>query len=76
MRKLKKFTLAEGHALSSSEMAMLEGGDFISFYCYYEYAPCAILYPTGISTGTCHWGYTPDEEHPDLYRYKLYCLAN
>ena len=39
MRKLKKFTLAEGHELSAEEMAMLEGGDFIPFSCNYPHLP-------------------------------------
>ena len=55
MRKLKKFTLAEGHALSSSEMAMLEGGDFISFKCVNEYAPCVVMAYEGVYTGTCQY---------------------
>ena len=55
MRKIKSFSLAQGHELSCEEMAMLEGGDFISFYCQNEYAACAIYEGDGVSTGTCYF---------------------
>ena len=55
MRKLKTFSLSQGHQLSCEEMAMLEGGDFISFYCYTEGASCAIEESGGIYTGTCQY---------------------
>ena len=55
MRKLKKFTLAEGHELSAEEMAMLEGGDFIPFSCNYEHAACVVLGDAGVYTGTCQY---------------------
>ncbi len=55
MRKIKSFSLSQGNELSCEEMAMLEGGDFISFYCEHEHASCAIYEGNGISTGTCYY---------------------
>lgn len=53
MKKLKKFNLNCNKVLTSDEMEALCGGEFLSFYCYYEYQRCFILKTGGGNTGTC-----------------------
>lgn len=57
MRKLKTFSLSQGHQLSCEEMTMLEGGDFISRFCDSVGQTCLIDSDdyTGAYTGTCQY---------------------
>ena len=73
MRKLKKFTLAEGHALSSSEMAMLEGGAVFLMYCDSTTVskPCAEVHGSIIVSGYCIQYPRWDEiNQKNVYEYK------
>lgn len=73
MRKLKKFTLAEGHALSSSEMAMLEGGAVFLMYCDSNTVgkPCAEVHGSIIVSGYCIKYSRWDEiNQGNVYEYK------
>lgn len=57
MRKIRSFSLTQGNELSCEEMAMLEGGDFISRFCDSEKQLCLIDADdySGAYTGTCQY---------------------
>lgn len=58
MKKLKAFTVKNMSSLSREEMALINGGEFYSFTCYFEGQSCAVKVSGGINTGTCKWYYT------------------
>ena len=84
MRKLKKFTLAEGHALSSSEMAMLEGGEYFPLDCKDKEIgeACAVIYYStsgeiaGFYDGTCKYSYVEVVSGLNVYQYQFACIRN
>lgn len=42
MKKLKAFTVKNMSSLSREEMALINGGEFYSFTCYFEGQSCAV----------------------------------
>lgn len=82
MRKIKKFSLAEGHVLSSWEMTMLEGGEFHPLECKTVGEKCSIAYYSssgsiaGFYDGTCKYGYVATVPGLNVYQYVFACIPN
>lgn len=53
MKKLKPFSVKSMASLSREEMALINGGEFLSYYCYYEGQKCVVEADGGVNTGTC-----------------------